>query len=413
MQTNLPVRGQRAIFRRRRDGCGRLISVFRTGTAALSAGWCFALVVFALQEPAWAGGKSGNPSEQFFTNGRIPRLTIEVTATNVAVLQKEVREYVRATVKEDGAIYQDVGIHLKGGAGSFRKLDNRPSLTLNFDKFQQGQRFHGLDKLYLNNSVQDPSYMTEAICGEMFRAAGVPAPRVTHARVELNGRDLGLYVLKEGFDRKFLKRYFKNTSGNLYEGGFIQEINGDVEQRSVVGHPSDRADLKALAAAALEPDLAARMARLTKAVDLERVLSFMAMEIMVWHWDGYCLNRNNYRLYHDPESDKLIFLPSGMDRMFWDSNGPLEPKMQGIVARGLLQIPEARERYFRRVRELSTNVFNPEVLANRVNELQARIRPVLASIDEKAAAEHDKQAERLRILIVQRAASIDRQLRER
>ena len=45
--------------------------------------------------------------------------------------------------KEEGVIYRDVGIHLKGGAGNFRKLDNQPSLTLNFDKFQQVQRSTG------------------------------------------------------------------------------------------------------------------------------------------------------------------------------------------------------------------------------------------------------------------------------
>src|SRR5262249_44617581 len=80
------------------------------------------------------------------------------------------------------------GPHHNGRAGSFRPVDeSKPALTLNFDKFQKHQNFHGIDKLALNNSVQDSSYMTEAICSELFLAAGVPTPRTTHARVELNG----------------------------------------------------------------------------------------------------------------------------------------------------------------------------------------------------------------------------------
>jgi len=67
-----------------------------------------------------------------------------------------------------------VAVHLKGAAGSFRQVDDNPALTLSFGKLSSGQRFHGLRKIHLNNSVQDPSFSTEDICGGMFHAAGVP-----------------------------------------------------------------------------------------------------------------------------------------------------------------------------------------------------------------------------------------------
>ena len=173
-----------------------------------------------------------DPSDELFTNGLIPRIHIEITGTNLAALQKNNRGYVRATVKEGEKVYGEVGIHVKGSAGSVRNFDDRPALTLNFDKYQDHQRFHGLDKLHLNNSVQDGSYLTELLCGEMFRASNVPAARVTHARVWLNGRDLGLYVLKEGFDKTFLKLYFKNPKGNLYDGGFLREITEPLQRNT-------------------------------------------------------------------------------------------------------------------------------------------------------------------------------------
>src|SRR5947199_6835908 len=122
------------------------------------------------------------------------------------------------TVTVDGDEYKEVSLHLKGGAASFRPVDHKPALTLNFDKFVDKQRFHGLDKIHLNNSVQDPAWMTEIVCGDLFLAAGVPTARGTHAVIELAGKPRGLYVLKEGYNRTFLKRFFPNPDGNLYDG---------------------------------------------------------------------------------------------------------------------------------------------------------------------------------------------------
>src|SRR6185436_20169429 len=101
------------------------------------------------------------------------------------------------------------------------------------------------------------SYLCEWICADLCRDAGVPAPRVTHARVWLNGRDLGLYVLKEGFDKPFLVRHFGSAAGNLYDGGFCADLDSNLEKDSGNG-PDDHSDLRALVAACREADPAAR-----------------------------------------------------------------------------------------------------------------------------------------------------------
>jgi spore coat protein H len=116
---------------------------------------------------------------------------------------------------EGGSPAIEIGAHLKGRNESFQQLSAKPSLFIKFDKFNPKLRFHGLKKIQLSNSAQDPSYFCEIICDDLFRAAGVPAKRGCHARVQLNGRDLGLYVLNEGFDKTFIKRHFSNTEGNL------------------------------------------------------------------------------------------------------------------------------------------------------------------------------------------------------
>ena len=219
-------------------------------------------LVLPLSSLFWMGSPSGaaepppgrsDSSEAFFSNGIIPRLRIELDAAAQSSLRQDSRRYVKATVTDSNTVYRDVGLHLKGGNSSFRQLDSTPCLTLNFNKFVKGQKFHGLDKLHLNNSVQDQTYLNELIGGELFRQAGIPAPRVTHARVQLNGRDLGLYVLVEGFDKTFLRRHFADPHGNLYDGGEATDIFDPLKKTSGNG-PNDRSDLKALADALKAPD---------------------------------------------------------------------------------------------------------------------------------------------------------------
>src|SRR6266704_5304965 len=161
-------------------------------------------------------------SSAFFTNPVVYRIHVEVTPEALANLRKDPRKFVHATVKEGGETYSDVALHLKGQAGSFRGVDDpKPGFTLSFSKFESRRKFHGARKIHLNNAVQDASFLNENLAGELFRAAGVPAARVTYALVELNERKLGLYVLKEGISEDFLSLYFRNPKGNLYdmEGG--------------------------------------------------------------------------------------------------------------------------------------------------------------------------------------------------
>lgn len=70
-----------------------------------------------------------------------------------------------------------------------------------------------MEKFHLAKSVQDASYLTELIGGEIFRAAGVSASRIHHAVVSINGKRRGLYLMKEGHDKEFLLIQFKNNRG--------------------------------------------------------------------------------------------------------------------------------------------------------------------------------------------------------
>lgn len=353
------------------------------------------------------------PGADLFTNGPVLRLRLEIDKTGMESLRKEPRKFVRAQVTDVTTgtnIYTDVAVHLKGAAGSTQGVDAKPGLTLSFGKFTPEQTFQGLRKMHLNNSVQDKSYSTEYLCGLLFHESGVPGPRVTNARVWLNGRDLGFFVVIEGFTKDLLGRYFKNTKGVLYDGGFLRDVDAALDVES--GDPkTDRADLKALVAAAKEPDPLQRWGKLDAVLDLDRFISYMAMEILVWDWDGYPLNRNNYRVYHDPTSDKMVFLPHGMDQMFWSADGPLRsPNFQGLVAKEIIRTPEGRRAYIERLGTLFTNVFKLEVMTNRLQQLYERNRPVIEELGKDEIKNYEDNTKIVRDRVIQRWHGVQKQL---
>jgi CotH kinase protein len=113
---------------------------------------------------------------------------------------------------------------------------------------------------------------------------------------------------------------------------------------------------------------------------MERFLSFVAMDVMECDWDGYAMNHNNWRLFHDMEANKMVFLPHGLDQMFGvertNPECPILPHMQGRVARAVLGTPEGKRKYLERMSELYTNVWHVEAILKRVDQLAAVIRRI-------------------------------------
>ncbi|MCI0539289.1 MAG: CotH kinase family protein [Verrucomicrobiales bacterium] len=355
--------------------------------------------------------------DAFFANPTIVRIEIEISRSGMSALRRthwengQERPVVKATITEGGIVYSNVAIHLKGAAGSFRSVDDKPALTLSFSKFEPGQAFHGLRKISLNNSVQDSSYLSEKICRELFIAAGVPVPRAAHAMVTLNGRDLGLYVLLEGANKQFLKRYFNDASGNLYDGGFCKDIRASLAI-NCGDNPKEHSGLRALLSAVREAKR--DFARLDQVLDTDRFLSMVAMEMMTCHWDGYTMNRNNWRVFHDLDSKKMVFIPHGLDQMF-GSGRQIDPgiapqRISGEVARAILGTREGQRRYHERVGYLYTNVFKVEEIMNRVDEIITGIRPALVDSHPEIARSLRQQASRLKQRIIRRGESLRRQL---
>ena len=368
------------------------------------------LAAFVPASPA-RDKEADDAAKSYFDRGEIPELTIELADKDADSLRREPRKYVKCVVKEGKKVVgKDVGIHLKGAAGSFRGFDDKPGLTLNMDKFVDDQKFHGLDKFHLANSAQDGSYISEQFCGELFRAAGVPAARCTHAVVTLQGRPRGFYYLKEGYDSDFLRRNFGQSIGNLYDGGFLQDIDAKLQVISSKEDVKEQADLNALLAASRIPDAGERFKKMEQLLDMDKFISYVALDMILCDWDGYPSKCNNYRVYHNPKTNKITFIPSGMDQMLGDPNFPLM-QFGGRIARKVLDTPEGKKRYAARVEELLKTVFKVDDMVKRLDELEKRVQPALAKADAGAGRDYKNQVNRLRDAVKQRHKAVTEQLK--
>ena len=149
----------------------------------------------------------------------------------------------------------------------------------------------------------------------------------------------------------------------------------DLERDSGEG-PDTHADLRQLLAACSQSDLTRRRDALRKILDVDRFITYTALQVLTDDWDGYPKNRNNYRLYHDPGTGQFIFIPHGMDQMF--SRGySLQEGFEGIVAQRTFQIPEFREQYWKQVSSLLDTTFTTDRLLATFDAAVARRQPVL------------------------------------
>jgi beta-fructofuranosidase len=348
-------------------------------------------------------------ADAFFTNGTLYHFALEISEENIESLRKAPREYVPAKLRAGNEVLTNIAVHLKGGSGSFRKVDDRPGLTLDFNRYEDGGRFRGLKKLHLNNCNQDPTRLSEFIGGQLFREAGVPAARAAHAVVELNGRRLGFYVALESMDDVFLARNFKDKKGNLYGQTRGCDITDPIE-RMEGETPLTHEDLKALLAAVQETNLQARVQAMEQRLDMVEFISFMAMEIIVGHHDSYTLARHNYRIYHDPGAEKISFLPHDLDQLMRRPNFGIVVPTRGIVAQAVMNTPELAARFQTRAGWLVTNVFAVPRLTQHVDRAVAALLPGLQAYDAEIAAAFTNTAAEFKARLINRGLGLQRKI---
>lgn len=118
----------------------------------------------------------------------------------------------------DGEKFSNISIRIKGNAGEVQSLgSSKYSFRIGFDHRNSMESYHGLNKLDLNNSAGDCTFMKDFLVYEAMSGAGVPSPLCSYVFLTVNGSDAGLYLAVESVDDAFLIRNFGKNYGNLYK----------------------------------------------------------------------------------------------------------------------------------------------------------------------------------------------------
>jgi hypothetical protein len=284
--------------------------------------------------PGFSNGSAPDgtdPTDRLFQLDRVLDIDLALSDEAMASLRNSPYTEVEGSFACEGAYFPRVGVRIKGVYGSLRSIDAKAAFKVDLNAFDD-HRFQGLETLTLNNMVQDPSYVHEWMAYDTFRDAGVPAPRVGYARVWLNGDLMGLYADIETVDDTFLRRWWTDDSGTLYEGAYGQDFNAGTEagwEYDEGPDPTDRADITEVTAVLDAGPTEENLAALGQLVDLDEFRRVMAVEAVSVHWDGYTTS-NNYRIYDDPTTGRFQMIPWGTDQTFhdiwygpWDGYGRL------------------------------------------------------------------------------------------
>ena len=129
-------------------------------------------------------------------------------------------EYYSCAVVIDGTEYRNVAIRAKGNT-SLTQVEaygnGRYSFKIEFDHYDSSKSYYGLDKLCLNNIIQDNTYMKDYLTYQMMAQMGVASPLCSYANITVNGEEWGLYLVVEGVEESFLSRNYGRDYGELYK----------------------------------------------------------------------------------------------------------------------------------------------------------------------------------------------------
>lgn len=296
------------------------------GAAVLAAALVLLLGLAGKARAILPAGENPGYVSRLFDGSRVHRVDIQVEDWVAFLASAPEEEYIPATVEIDGEAFRQVGLRAKGNNSLRLTAEyglSRYSLKLEFDHYTDGS-YHGLDKLSLDASFQDNSYLKTWLAFDIMEFLGVPTPLRSFVWVTVNGQPWGLFLAVEEPEEAFARRNFGANHGQLYKPDYrsLAEENADVHLRYTTDEPEDYPGI--FENAKLDPSSADRQRlvdslktldsgqRLEEAVDVDEVLRYFVGQVFVMNWDSYLGHTgHNYLLYE--EEGKLSMLP-------WDYN---------------------------------------------------------------------------------------------
>jgi spore coat protein CotH len=153
---------------------------------------------------------------ELFDPSVLQEIRLSISTRDLAQLRERFEDntYYAADFQWRDTKIRNVGIRSRGRAS---RSSSKLGIQVDFNRYVTGQRFVGLKALVLDNLWQDPSMVRERVSMAFFTRMGLPAPRISYAKVYINNEYQGVYGAVEAIDSVFAARAFGETGGYLFE----------------------------------------------------------------------------------------------------------------------------------------------------------------------------------------------------
>ena len=144
-----------------------------------------------------AQAKTMGYEDRLFDTTMVHTIDIVIDDWDAFLTTAQSEEYSVCDVVIDGEAFRNVGIRGKGNTSlsTVSSMDSdRYSFKIEFDQYDSTKSYYGLDKLSLNNMIQDNTMMKDYLTYQMMNEFDVAAPLCSYVYITVNGEDWGLYL---------------------------------------------------------------------------------------------------------------------------------------------------------------------------------------------------------------------------
>jgi spore coat protein H len=327
-------------------------------------------------------------------------------------------KYVHADLEMGTSRFKDVAVRLKGNISySPTAKAQKPSFKVDLNEFVKGQKLGSLTKLNFHNNAADPSWMNEVLSYQLYRDAGVPAPRTAYAKIyvtvpgEHNRTYLGLYSMVEDVDKPFATEHFGSKKAGIFKpetpkpfdylgenwASYKQLYNPKAE---VTDAQTQRLiDFCKLVAKADDKEFESKIETF---LNLDEFSRFLSVTVYLSTLDSLLGMGQNFYMHLHPVSQTFQFVPWDMDKSFGQFQvlGTQEQREQLSILKPwvgenrflerLFKVAAFQTRYKTHLQSFQATLFKPERFQQQVDSVAAAIRQAVQEESPEKLAQLDR-----------------------
>lgn len=267
--------------------------------------------------------------------------------------------------------------------GDTSREDPKKSLKIKIDSLPL---IDGKKILNFNAEYSDKSYIRQFISSSIMQEAGIKCYKTEYAKIYLNGKYLGLYLLVENIDEQYLTNNNLSKKGNLYKAkkdGACLSLYDKVDKiwEKKTNEKSGNEDLKNLIYDINSISDSEFSSYVKSNFVYDKLITLVALNMLLANGSTYY---HNYYLYHHP-SGKWEILPWDMDKTLSSYNWmpfefdrtSSEWESDNVLIERMLLDKKTFAEIRGKIDELSENLVNLPKFEKTIDELETQLKTAI------------------------------------